>query len=346
MRDRGVRRPIVLQSFGRPGPTTNPYITQLLEAVSEHLDVHVFSWRTAFMGRYDVFHVHWPERLIRGTSRWRSTARVGLFALLLISLRLRRQAVVRTVHNERPHESGSRLERWVLHRCDRQTALWIALNDHTRTPGPAPVATIPHGHYRDWAARFAATGADVVEPRVLFFGLIRRYKGVDELLTAFAGVREPETTLRIVGQAMDATAEATVRTAADRDGRISARIEYVPDAELVEEIVGCRLVALPYRAMHNSGAVLLALSLDRPVLVPDNEVTAALADEVGPGWVIRYSGDLTADRLSSSLRAAAVRPTRRPALDRRGWAAAGAAHADAYRRAAELSGRRIYEERR
>ncbi len=78
------------------------------------------------------------------------------------------------------------------------------------------------------------------------------------------------------------------------DARIAHHLEHVPDDDLAAEVAHAQLVVLPYREMHNSGAVLLALSLDRPVLVPRNEVTDALAAEVGPWWVQRYDGELDA----------------------------------------------------
>ena len=49
---------------------------------------------------------------------------------------------------------------------------------------------------------------------------------------------------------------------------------------------------LPYRHMHNSGAALTALSLDRPVLVPETDVNRDLARETGPGWVVTFAGEL------------------------------------------------------
>ncbi len=66
---------------------------------------------------------------------------------------------------------------------------------------------------------------------------------------------------------------------------MSSALGFAPDADLVREISMSEMVVLPYRFMHNSGAVLLALSLDRPVLVPDNEVNRLLEIEVGSDWV-------------------------------------------------------------
>ncbi|MBM4515638.1 hypothetical protein GS432_01345 [Rhodococcus hoagii] len=64
----------------------------------------------------------------------------------------------------------------------------------------------------------------------------------------------------------------TIEAVSQRCERVSSALGFAPDADLVREISMSEMVVLPYRFMHNSGAVLLALSLDRPVLVPDNEV--------------------------------------------------------------------------
>lgn len=57
---------VVLQSFRTPRPTTNPYIVMLGETLRTTPGVVLlnFSWRRALFGRFDVFHVHWPEILV------------------------------------------------------------------------------------------------------------------------------------------------------------------------------------------------------------------------------------------------------------------------------------------
>jgi hypothetical protein len=94
------------------------------------------------------------------------------------------------------------------------------------------------------------------------------------------------------------------------------------------------LVVLPYKAMHNSGALLLALSLDTPVLAPDNEVNRHLAEEVGDGWLHLFEGTLTIEDLERTLKAVAATPTRgRPDLSAREWPESAALHAAAFRAA-------------
>ena len=318
----------VLQSFRRPRSTTNPYLVQLVRSLPDDVRVEYFTWRRALTGRYDVLHLHWPEVLLRSPSRVKAVGRKATTALLLGVLRLRRIAVVRTVHNPRPHERPPPLDRALLRELDRATTRWIRLNPFTATPDPARTSTILHGHYRDW---FGPGGRPAVRGRLLCFGLLRPYKGVECLLEVFAQLCDPSVSLRVVGSPTTPDLREAVRAAEAADTRVTARLEYVDDPALRNEIDEAELVVLPYQELHNSGAALLALSLDRPVVLPASEVASALAEEVGPGWVHLYQGDLTAAALATALaRSRQVARAQPPDLSRRRWSEAGEAHRAVY----------------
>jgi beta-1,4-mannosyltransferase len=325
-----------MESFVAIRDTTNPYQTQLVRGLATHVDVRMFSWRRALLGEFDVLHVHWPEVLIRDRNLVRTSARLALFLLVLIRLRLGHRALVRTLHNVAPHEPGTRVEGWLLRLCDRWTTLWIALNQFTVAPTDAPCAVIAHGHYRDW---FSNHPIPNTEPgHLVYFGRIRRYKGVEELVAAFRSLDDPALTLRIVGSPDDEQVAAVVEKAVLADDRITADLRHVSDADAASEIGRAALIVLPYRQLHNSGAALLALSFARPVLVPQNEITDALALEVGPQWVLRYGGAIDAAKLGgASVSVRANLPRGAPDLDRRDWAEIGRAHAEAFQRAANLA---------
>jgi len=101
---------------------------------------------------------------------------------------------------------------------------------------------------------------------------------------------------------------------------VRTTLRRVDDAEMVDEIGRAELIVLPYREMHNSGSILVALSLGRPILVPRTPTNTALAEEVGSDWVIEYDGDLTPELITSALERTRTRPPEGlPALSGRDW---------------------------
>ena len=318
----------MLQSTGRPDDTTNPYLVQLLRALPENVEIRYFSVRAALFSRYDLFHVHWPEYLVRHRTPLTTLAKQACAFLLLLRLWLGRVPVVRTLHNARPHEQGGPVERLLLHWLDRLTTRRIRINAVERG-ADAATDTILHGHYRDWFA--AQRVPHSVPGRLLCFGLIRPYKGIETLVHAFHGLSDGAASLRIVGKPVSPAMRQTVEDACAADARIGARLEYVGDDVLAQEIGEAQCVVLPYRDMQNSGALLLALSLGRPVLVPRSEANAALASEVGAEWVRLYDGTLDANALTEALRAQeAPRDGSMPDLSQREWAGLGRQHHATY----------------
>lgn len=320
----------MLQSFPARGAATNPYLLQLVDAVrlaDPAIRVVGFGWRAALLGPVDVLHVHWPERLVRGADPLRTALRRGALVLLLVRIAIARIAVVRTVHNLDSHERGGPVERLLLRALDRRVTVRVRLNPFTPVPDGAVVRTIVHGHYRD---RFEPATRPSVRGRVLFFGLVRPYKGIEELARAFLDVREPATSLHIVGHAQDPVLAGTLQALVEPDERVTVRWARLSDDDLRAEIGDAELVVLPYRSVHNSGAALLALSLDRPVLMPAADTTAWLQAEVGAEWLPTYPGALTASVLESAL-ARVRRPGRgRPPLTGREWGPIAEQHIEVY----------------
>ncbi|WP_337002638.1 MULTISPECIES: glycosyltransferase family 4 protein [unclassified Microbacterium] len=333
----GRRRPlIVMESLTRLRPTTNPYLVQLCESLdaTPGIALSFFSWKRALFGRLDVFHVHWPELLVGGHRLSGRIARRILTAAFLIRVRLSRVAIVRTMHNlERPSDMA-RIDLFLLDRVDKLTTLTITLNDDTPLPAGHARRTILHGHYRDWFATHPAPAS--VEGRMGYVGLIRRYKGVEQLIDAFRALDAEGSTLSVAGRPSTDDLKTELTTLADEDARIEFHFRFLDDAELVSRISEAEFIVLPYRHMHNSGTALAALSLARPILVPDNVVNRALAVEVGERWVHLFDDELTAADLERVRGAVADAREGAPDLSQREWSTVGAAHAEAFRAAAAL----------
>jgi len=323
---------VVLQSFPDPRPTTNPYIVMLARSLRAEpgLALRTFSWRRALLTRYDVFHVHWPEILVSGHSPVKTLGRQVLFALFMLRLTLTRTPVARTVHNLERSPRLSRRQHLLLGSLDRHTTLRILLNGSTPLPAGQRSVTIPHGHYAGW---FAEHPLPASEPgRIGFVGLIRAYKGVGRLISSFRAIPDDAgLRLDIAGAPDSDDLAAELRSLAGADDRITLTFAYISDADLVDHVGRAELVVLPYTDARNSGGALTALSLNRPVLLPDNMLNRGLQEELGTGWVGLYEGELSPGAITAALAAAREPRGSAPAFAGRDWAGAGREHARAYR---------------
>jgi glycosyltransferase involved in cell wall biosynthesis len=109
-------------------------------------------------------------------------------------------------------------------------------------------------------------GEDV---RILFFGSIKPYKGVDVLVRAgIALLRElPGCRIDIVGRPFqDLAAEQALVAAAGLQDRFGFDLRYVPDGDLAGYLARADVAVFPYREIDASGALALAVAHGLPVV--------------------------------------------------------------------------------
>ncbi len=262
--------------------------------------------------------------------------------------------VVRTVHNERHHEGlYPRIERvvneFVFLVADEVTVKCPAAADSIASTYCVPVAAemtvVPDGNfveaYENHVSREAARedlGIDDDAFVVLFFGLIREYKGVPDLIEAFAALDAPDAELWVVGNPHDDRTEAQIAALARGDPRIETRLAYIADDRIQYYLNAADVLALPYRRILNSGTAHLGLSYGRPVVAP---AIGCLPATVPPDNEFLY--DPTDE---GALAAALERASRHPDLGAIGranrghartqdWSRAADTLTDTYRRAAD-----------
>jgi beta-1,4-mannosyltransferase len=315
------------------------YISLLVRGVPPEIRFTYFSWKTAFFTKYDVLHLHWPERLLNDNSALKRLVKALLLLMLLKRLQVGGVAVVRTVHNLTTHSANSHKIAGRMARIDAATTAFIHLNRSVPFKGRGPGTVIPHGHYGALGTPTPTRRAKL--PQLLFIGRIEPYKGVEKLLEVFGQLAVNSSTLRIVGNP-GKSLRAIVDAAQSANHNISASLSYATDSALIDELDAATLVVLPYKYMHNSGVAILALSFHRPILVPNTAATAELAAEVGESWVIRYDGELTAEALRRAMSAANDMRSHRmpPRLIGRDWQTIGEKHRETYLEAISIARKR------
>ena len=197
------------------------------------------------------------------------------------------------------------------------------------------ISVIPHGaftHLLDvpGAQPLPAELAAVERPVVLFFGLLRPYKGLDVLLEAWRAAA-PDAELWIVG--MPRMDVAALRASAPAGVRWVAR--FVGDHELAAYFRRADLVVLPYREIDQSGVLFTALAFGAPLVLsavggfPEVAADGAAA-LVAPGDPAALAGELRRLLADEAARTALAAGARAAAAGRYSWDAIAAAHLALY----------------
>jgi glycosyltransferase involved in cell wall biosynthesis len=329
----------------------NPYNARLYTEI-QRLGVRVRDLRfdQLLTSPPDIVHLHWPElTFLSGHRQWRVVARLLLFFPLLRVARLRGTRLIWTAHNVGAHEQRSTAalrawyRRWWCANVDGVLSLTEDGVSAVRASYPelksVPAFVTPHGHYRDeydfsvhrGAAR-AELGIDDSCTLILTLGQIRPYKNVPMLIDAVVTSERSDVQLLVAGRPDSPTTADQVRAAAAASPKIRLELEFLSPDRMATVLRAADLVVLPYRAIQNSGSAILALSADRPVVVPELGAMSELQRQIGAHWVHTYSGEFTAAALADALRwlESNDRPAR-PDLTALDWSVIAARTVSAYR---------------
>ncbi|WP_336631571.1 MULTISPECIES: hypothetical protein [unclassified Microbacterium] len=258
-----------------------------------------------------------------------------LLATLVFTRNLRRHriALVRTVFGGTEPEAGHVAERVARRVLDRATRAFITLDDSIVTPNPSRTTRIPHASFSERYIGYPRS--EQIEGRILCLSPGYLPSGTRQLLGVVRVTSTPGVTLRLAGRASRAL-EPHVRSAIARHAStVSARLEQLSDGAQVQEISAAELVAVPHSdSPEERQLVYLALSLDRPVITPRTPAMAALAREVGAGWVHLTDGPITAKDIDVALTAGrSGKRTSHPDLHGRDLRETTAAYAAVFRAA-------------
>ena len=150
----------------------------------------------------------------------------------------------------------------------------------------AKIVRIPH-------AVFDSPDSTEVGPpsgsTLLFFGLIRRYKGLDVLVSALPEIRRrvPETRLVVAGDPLEPI-EPVLELASSLgvSDAIDWRLGFVPDSEIAPLLASAAALVLPYREIESSGVLALAFGHGRPAVVSDLGAVGDAVREFGAGRAV------------------------------------------------------------
>ena len=221
------------------------------------------------------------------------------FAYMAWQMRRAGRPVVGIVHNALPHErhwGDAWLSRLFLHQLSGAVVLSESVASDVHALAPAlPTEQIDHPVY----TRFGPTPDRTVArkrlelpldaPLVLFFGFVRRYKGLDVLLDAWPRVQQalPDAFLCVAGEAYDDPSPyRTQIDALPMPDRVRWDDRYIPEHQVADYFAAADLVVQPYRHATQSGVVQIAAHANRPAIVTDVGGLPEMIDEGRTGFVV------------------------------------------------------------
>jgi glycosyltransferase involved in cell wall biosynthesis len=255
-----------------------PTLKKVLRVLSYYRRLMVY----VATGRPRILHILWNSRF-----EWIDRT------VLMVFYHLLGKRVVLTAHNVNAAKRDSR-DTWMnraslrfqyrlchqvfVHtaRMKRELIEEFGVAEHRVTVIPFGINdTIPSTDLTVAAAR-RGLGLPAGLPTVLFFGQIAPYKGLKDLVQALALLAESgrDVHLMIVGKVKrgweaywDETRQAI--EACRLGPHVTARIGFIPDAEVEQYFKAADALVVPYRDIFQSGVPFLAYSFGCPVIATD-----------------------------------------------------------------------------
>src|SRR5215216_3809675 len=186
--------------------------------------------------------------------------------------------------------------------------------------GGERVHVVPHGAFEHLTHQrreepLPAELAAVERPVVLYFGVVRPYKGVDVLVEAFRQVEGAE--LWVVGRPLGVSMEHLRRLAPP--GRVRFVERYVSDTEQPAFFRRADLLVLPHRSVDVSGVLFAGLAFGKAMVMSDVGGFSEMVEDHGAGRLVP-PGD--SSELAAAIRGLLADAEARRRLEERAAAAA------------------------
>jgi glycosyltransferase involved in cell wall biosynthesis len=170
-----------------------------------------------------------------------------------------------------------------------------------------PAQYVPHPLYDNFGEKISQQEARqylniaAEQPVILFFGFIRKYKGLDILLQAMALLKQqmPLLKLMIAGEFYEDQKEyeAQIDNLGIRD-QLLLHTHFIADSEIKYYLCAADLVVQPYRNATQSGVTPLAYHFEIPMLVTNVGGLAAMVPDDKVGLVASPDADSIAQKIA------------------------------------------------
>jgi len=287
----------------------NPFTARFSQAVASlGKSVVELRYRPRLLTRLDAVIVHWPRNFKLDPTNPLATLKA---ILLLVCHAIFGFKLIWVAHNSEEHSHKSDLLQkiffkrldGVIFMSNYSRALILASN---RLSANCQGLVTSHGEYAsETPPKPYSHNGDRV--RLMNFGLVRRYKHLEDLISAAITLGSEAATINgdkhvevsITGRSLDTDYAHELEELADRQAGIALQFDgaRISDRDLDAAIDASHGVVLPYGKLLNSGVAIHALCRNKPILAPNTGSIPELRRTIGVEWVRTFDPPLDAGDL-------------------------------------------------
>ena len=232
----------------------------------------------------------------------------ALGTILRRVLRNHHTKIICLADNIRPHEGrvgDKMLTQYFLKSCHAFiTMSEKVMNDLRALEKNKPAEYIPHPIYDNFGPKVSGQAAreklniSEQEKVILFFGFIRKYKGLDILLEAMSDQRIRGAGIKLLVAGEFYEDEQWYQDLIDRLGvreQLVLRTSFIPDGEVPDIFCAADVVIQPYRNATQSGVTPLAYHFEKPMIVTNVGGLPDLVPHEKVGLVVEPTSESIAD---------------------------------------------------
>lgn len=276
----------------------NPYQKLLYSIFPEEVSIAPgLPWSLPVSPRGNkIFHFHWEDIVYRNAKNEKEAiAQVDGFLEKLKGAKKDGWKILWTIHNEAPHENRfpaadrhirlalSGLTDLVL--VHSEAAKIIQERDLPQLKGK--VRVMPHGNYEGCypknisrAEARSKLGLSESQNVFLFFGNVRLYKGLDDLLKAFSAPEIQRTNSILMIAGIGPAHQYVEKFYSGNPDKIRVINNHIQDDEIQDYFASADFSVYAFKKILSSGSVLLSYTFSTPVIIPEFE---SMTEFVGEG---------------------------------------------------------------
>lgn len=249
----------------------------------------------------DILHIHWTYPFLIAKSRFGTIVKSVKFICELLLLKSFGIKIIWTVHNIVDHEGKFKstelfFNKLLIKLCDKlivhcQSAKTEIMKMYDKED--SSIEVIPHGSYiglyenmitREDARR--KLNIDIDDKVILYFGQVRPYKGIPELIDVFKRLKDEKCKLLIVGKPLNDEIRENIINSCIGNSNIINILKFVPDDDIQIYMNAADVVVLPFKDILTSGSAILSMSFGRPIIIP---ISGCMSDTIDEKWNFMYS---------------------------------------------------------